>query len=69
MQRIKFFDIKGFKLKSTVITAIAEDNGNRIIIGTRASEIVEILNYNQPKTLMNGHSVGELWGLAVHPNQ
>jgi WD40 repeat protein len=38
--------------------------GERIIVGCRDGSIIE-LNAGQKKTVMESHSDGEVWGLAV----
>ena len=43
--RQRELNIKSFNLKSYVITSVCEDNNTSLVIGTRASEIVEISNY------------------------
>lgn len=53
---------------SNRVVAMAEFN-NKLAVGTRASEILEI-NIGgmggKPKVVTKGHFDGELWGLAIH---
>lgn len=41
--------------------------GNKIVAGTRDGCIV-VIDSNKQDVVMNGHSDGEVWGLAVCPN-
>lgn len=43
------------------------DAANKLLVGTRGSEIVEVTNnFSQAKILNKGHFDLELWGLTVH---
>ncbi|CAK9107654.1 Echinoderm microtubule-associated protein-like 6 (EMAP-6) (Echinoderm microtubule-associated protein-like 5-like) [Durusdinium trenchii] len=47
---------------------------NRLVVGTRACELVEISasdgsDLNDGKPLVSGHAKHELWGLAMHPTK
>ena len=47
---------------------ICEDAKGKIAIGTRSSEIAELI-VSKHKTVIKGHWEGELWGLTVHTRQ
>ena len=44
-------------------------SGERVLAGTKGSEVYEVLVQDQscPLQLVGGHSEGELWALATHP--
>lgn len=53
---------------SNRVVAMAEF-GNKLAVGTRASEILEISiggSGGKPRIVTKGHFDGELWGLAMH---
>jgi len=71
----KFEKMEVFKLKDNnlinsmmpKVRALSEKDG-RILIGTRGSEIIELVGKN-PTVHIRGHFDGELWGLTTHPSQ
>ncbi|EGR30612.1 hypothetical protein IMG5_127930 [Ichthyophthirius multifiliis] len=72
LELITQISINEYELYSKRIVSITEDYCQKTItIGTRASEIIQILDINQNKYkhIMHGHFQGELWGLATHPRQ
>ena len=46
-------------------------NGERVLAGTKGSEVYEVSVQDQthPLLLLGGHSEGELWALATHPHK
>ncbi|KAH9137683.1 hypothetical protein LEN26_005631 [Aphanomyces euteiches] len=66
------FDCKTLLKKSVVIQSVCMSADNSmLLIGTQESEIYEasITSGTISSPLMCGHSVDELWGLAVHPSK
>ena len=43
--------------------------GPSVLVGTKASEVFEVVveDRGSPRVLTSGHSEGELWALATHP--
>ena len=46
-------------------------NGEKVLAGTKGSEVYEVSVKDQtrPLLLVGGHSEGELWALATHPQE
>jgi WD40 repeat protein len=57
-------DLTDFKIRS-----ICTNSKGDLLIGTRGSEIVEIINQSKGTILMRGHYNNELWGLTIHPKK
>lgn len=70
MNKVFTFSIKENNIINSLnprIRSICEKDG-RILIGTRSSDIVELVN-KAPTVHIRGHFDGELWGLTTHPSQ
>ncbi|EGR31702.1 hypothetical protein IMG5_103460 [Ichthyophthirius multifiliis] len=68
LKKLNRIDLKETKVYLSKITAVAEDyKMENLIIGTRSSEIIEVLKKTQTKVIMSGHWDGKLYGLTVHP--
>ena len=60
--------VKEFMIQNPRVRAVAESNdGKRIIIGTRSSNLIEVDSSGTLRCVNNGHFDKELWGLAVVP--
>jgi microtubule-associated protein-like 6 len=68
MKQIQKHDLREFRFYSPRVVAICEDKNGKIAIGTRSSEIAEII-VSKHKTVIKGHWDGELWGLTIHTKQ
>ena len=69
-KKLNVFDANVTKLSSVDLPHYAKAidvKNNVIVVGTRNGCIVEIVEGKQ-NVVMNGHSDGEVWGLAVCPN-
>lgn len=67
---LRVFDLKSFfGYPEVQVRSVSWDpHLNRIIGGTRKSEIFQIdLESPLPNLIEKGHGEGELWGLSVHP--
>jgi microtubule-associated protein-like 6 len=67
------FDVSSFGHQPLVRSVCLSSDANRILIGTKGSEIYEISaadgsNINAG-SITAGHCADELWGLAVHPSK
>jgi WD40 repeat protein len=49
------------------VRAICENSNGNILVGTRASEIIEFID-EKPVIHLRGHFDNELWGLSIHPS-
>lgn len=66
--------IKSYKTNSnsTVVKSVCRAKNKKIIFGTKTNDIFEIdetKNQLPRRSIVTGHSEGELWALAVHPNK
>lgn len=76
-QSLKCFDIGGMNsgcLNKAVRSVFMTTNGQKLLIGTASSDIIEVEVANGSilhggKPLFSGHFNQELWGLAVHPSR
>jgi WD40 repeat protein len=51
------------------INAIDIGKGRFTLIGTRKGEVLEVNRNGKIRVLLQGHTAGELWGVAMHPTE
>lgn len=71
LKTINLKDLKvTFSISSGINALCYDKSHDKMLVGTRGSEILEIDTNNLSNSvLIRAHNKGELWGLAIHPNR